>query len=240
MHYIIGSYTTYYNIRHGRCGHLFQGRFKSIIVEKDSYFLELSRYIHLNPVRAGIVKNPEDYIWSSYSGYMGRKDANIDINIIKQYFDMNRNEYQRFVLDGIKNQKDPLQNVYAGFLLGSEKFIIDKLNNLKSQITSEEVVNKKDFYDYQERTKEIIATVTEYYHTTMDSIRKSRTRPMRGKYVLIYLLRSYTGLTNKEIGELVNMRYPAVSKAFLKIKKLITEDLRLKRTIEAIVSNFQV
>lgn len=62
MHYINGSYTTYFNIKRKRSGHLFQGRFKSILVDKDNYLLELSRYIHLNPVRAGIVEKPEDYL----------------------------------------------------------------------------------------------------------------------------------------------------------------------------------
>ena len=68
MHYIKGSYTTYYNIRHRRTGHLFQGRFKSIVVDKDAYFQGLTRYIHLNPVYAGIVKDPAAHRWSSYCG----------------------------------------------------------------------------------------------------------------------------------------------------------------------------
>ena len=66
LHHINGAYTTYFNIKHRRSGHLFQGRFKAILVEKDSYSGELSRYIHLNPVRAGLVKNPLRYGWSSY------------------------------------------------------------------------------------------------------------------------------------------------------------------------------
>jgi putative transposase len=61
MHYINGSYTTYFNVKRGRTGHLFQGRYKSLVIDADSYFQELTRYIHLNPVRAKMVKNPEDY-----------------------------------------------------------------------------------------------------------------------------------------------------------------------------------
>src|SRR4030067_396555 len=74
MHYINGSYTTYFNIKRKRSGHLFQGRFKSIIVDKDNYLLELSRYIHLNPVRAGIVEKPEDYQYSSYKTYIAKSE----------------------------------------------------------------------------------------------------------------------------------------------------------------------
>ena len=61
MRHINGAYTTYFNVKRKRSGHLFQGRFKAILVEADEYAAELSRYIHLNPVRAGIATKPEDY-----------------------------------------------------------------------------------------------------------------------------------------------------------------------------------
>ena len=70
MHGLNGGYTGYYNRRYGRSGHLFQGRYKGIIVDKDEYLVSLSRYVHLNPVRARIVEKPEHYKWSSYSGYV--------------------------------------------------------------------------------------------------------------------------------------------------------------------------
>jgi putative transposase len=59
MHYINGSYTTYFNVKRRKTGHLFQGRYKSLAVDADTYFQELTRYIHLNPVRAKMVKNPK-------------------------------------------------------------------------------------------------------------------------------------------------------------------------------------
>ncbi len=73
MLHVNGAYTNYFNIKHKRRGHLFQGRYKSILVEADSYAGELSRYIHLNPVRAGMVDRPEKYMWSSYQYYIGKK-----------------------------------------------------------------------------------------------------------------------------------------------------------------------
>jgi len=75
MQHINSSYTTYFNIRHDRYGHLFQGRYKSILVEVDEYAKELSRYIHLNPVRARLVKTPEEYQWSSCIYYTDKKEA---------------------------------------------------------------------------------------------------------------------------------------------------------------------
>jgi REP element-mobilizing transposase RayT len=65
MHYLNGSYTTYFNLKNGRSGHLFQGRYKGVIVDVDNYLLELSRYLHLNPVRAGMVKEQENGVNSS-------------------------------------------------------------------------------------------------------------------------------------------------------------------------------
>ncbi len=228
MHYIKGSYTTYYNVRHRRYGHLFQGRFTSIVVDKDSYFLELSRYIHLNPVRAGIVQDPAEYRWSSYRGYLGRKDEYIDDDQIR-----------RFVLEGMKKRTDPLSNVYAGFLLGSVEFIRDKLKDLEVQITSDEVAHKRVLGDDAARSEDIIAAVTKYYKISIHELTQSTARPMRARQVLIYLLRKFTGLSNRTIGELVGMRHSAVSKAGLTIERLLEIDGSMIRTVQTIVSNFE-
>jgi hypothetical protein len=67
--------TTYYNRRHRRVGHLFQGRFKAQLIEDEGYYREISRYIHLNPVRAGLTKRPQDWRWGSYPGYRVREIA---------------------------------------------------------------------------------------------------------------------------------------------------------------------
>ena len=72
MQHINGAYTTYFNVKRGRSGHLFQGRYKAILVDIDEYAKELSRYIHLNPVRAKLVKTPEEYEWSSYQSIRKR------------------------------------------------------------------------------------------------------------------------------------------------------------------------
>jgi len=77
MQYINGSYTNFFNRRTGRSGHLFQGRYKAILVDVDSYLLQLSRYIHLNPVRAGIVEQPQGYPHSSYKSFISKKGEEI-------------------------------------------------------------------------------------------------------------------------------------------------------------------
>lgn len=72
MRHINGVYTQAQNRRHGRCGHVFQGRFHAVVVDLDSYFLEVCRYVDLNPVRAGLVANPEAWRWSSYRAHIGK------------------------------------------------------------------------------------------------------------------------------------------------------------------------
>ena len=73
MRHINGAYTTYFNVKRGRSGHLFQGRYKAIVVDIDQYAKELSRYIHLNPVRAKMVETLEEYEWSSYKFFISKK-----------------------------------------------------------------------------------------------------------------------------------------------------------------------
>ena len=75
MHHIKTAYTAYFNTKHERSGHLFQGRYKAIVIDADEYAREVSRYIHLNPVRAGLIEKPEEYRWSSYQYYIFKSGA---------------------------------------------------------------------------------------------------------------------------------------------------------------------
>ena len=75
MRHINGVYSQAFNRRHGKVGHLFQGRFKAILVDRDAYLLEVCRYVELNPVRAGMVEAAADWPWSSYRAHMGAAEA---------------------------------------------------------------------------------------------------------------------------------------------------------------------
>lgn len=92
-------YTKYFNNKYNYIGHLFQGRYKSEVIESDSYNLETSRYIHLNPVKAGMVGNPIEYKWSSYGIYMGQKKSDlVNEHKILSYFKGNsRRLYREYV-----------------------------------------------------------------------------------------------------------------------------------------------
>jgi putative transposase len=106
MHYFNSLFAGWFNDRYKEVGHIFQGRFHSIPVEEDAYFKVVSRYIHLNPVRAGMVKRPEDYPWSNYSRLIrGEPDGLVDPQFLLDYFmgdpSARREKYKRFVEEGM-------------------------------------------------------------------------------------------------------------------------------------------
>jgi REP element-mobilizing transposase RayT len=130
MQHINGSYTTYFNVKRKRAGHLFQGRYNAILVEADSYALELSRYIHLNPVRAGTATHPEEHSWSSYVHYIdGRNQPNwLQTSPILDYLGPNKADtqrrYQEFVQDKLGDSyPSPLKMATGGAILGREAFV---------------------------------------------------------------------------------------------------------------------
>ena len=128
MHFINGSYTTYVNIKRKRSGHLFQGRYKAILVDKDNYLLELSRYVHLNPVRAKMVQKPEDYHHSSYRSYItghpeGIVSSDTILGMLTGQSGQAALHYRRFVESAMGEElANPLQKVYGGTILGQQDF----------------------------------------------------------------------------------------------------------------------
>lgn len=130
MRHINGAYTTYFNIKRKRSGHLFQGWYKAILVEADSYAAELSRYIHLNPVRVGLAEKPEDYPWSSYRSYVGKSRPAewLKTEFILSYFGQSKTKagirYRRFVeeLQG-RDYDSPLHKAIGAAVLGTSEFI---------------------------------------------------------------------------------------------------------------------
>ncbi len=128
MRHINGVYTQRYNRRHERVGHLFQGRYKAILVEKENYLLELSRYIVLNPVRAGLVRAPEDWPWSSYRATVGQSPSPSYFNaawLLATFgttLSLAIERYKAFVAEG-KIQAAARPDVRHQVYFGSEQFV---------------------------------------------------------------------------------------------------------------------
>ena len=127
MRQLNGVYTQAFNRRHEQVGHLFQGRYKAILVEKEAYLLELARYIVLNPVRAKMVKKPEEWEWSSYRATAGLSEVPPFLTtdwILSQFADERKKAqrlYRRFVAK--ETGRSPWDDLKGQIYLGSEKFI---------------------------------------------------------------------------------------------------------------------
>ncbi|MGA9333727.1 MAG: transposase [Rudaea sp.] len=128
MRQLNGVYTQRFNRRHRRVGHVFQGRYKAILVQKDSYLLELARYIVLNPVRAGMVRSARDWRWSSYRATAGMVNVPVWLHVdwLLAAFGARRGvakgAYRQFV-SGARGQASPWQDLKQQIYLGDERFV---------------------------------------------------------------------------------------------------------------------
>jgi putative transposase len=132
-----GVYTQRFNQGHNRVGHVFQGRYKAILVQKEVYLLELSRYVVLNPVRAHVVRTARDWVWSNYRATAGMAPAPewLDTEGTLAAFGEQKQDaqsaYRRFVAEG-KNQPSPWQNLKNQIYLGSEAFVEEMQRKMKT------------------------------------------------------------------------------------------------------------
>src|SRR5208283_2467368 len=144
MQQLNGIYTQAFNRRHDRCGHIFQGRYKAIVVDKESYLAELCRYVVLNPVRAKIASAPEDWQWSSYSITVGLKEAPhfLSVDWVLGLFGRDKREAERgcrdFVLAGI-GIDCPWEKLKGQVLLGDDEFVGKLKEALSSKKTIKEI-----------------------------------------------------------------------------------------------------
>ena len=128
MRQLNGVYTQAFNRRHRKVGHLFQGRYTAILVDKDKYLLELARYVVLNPVRARLVKSAGQYPWSSYRAMIGKHEAPawLETDFLLAQLAHRRGDarqrYIRFVADG-KDQPKIWQHLRGQIYLGDEAFV---------------------------------------------------------------------------------------------------------------------
>ncbi|OGP54097.1 MAG: hypothetical protein A2Y65_12805 [Deltaproteobacteria bacterium RBG_13_52_11] len=232
LHHINGAYTTYFNIKYGRSGHLFQGRFKAILVEKDSYSEELSRYIHLNPVRAGLVKNPSEYRWSSYQYYIGgqRELEWLKTAFILGYFGGHGRsayrKYRQFVEEGIATKlKDPLGDVIASTFLGGEAFI----RMIREEYLEERKIDRRNIPS----AKEILRgfTPAEIEDAVAKIIEKDQTLYRK---LCIHLSHQLSGWSLEELGAHFGMKGAAVSQSSRRLKKMIEGDKSMGKLLERI------
>ncbi len=166
MRQLNGVYTQSVNRRHQRTGHVFQGRFKAILIERDSYLLELARYVVLNPVRAGMVKHASQWKWSSYRAMIGKAACPkwLDTGWVLAQFGASRARqiarYIDFVQEGLRGP--PMWDQLRGqVFLGTEAFVQTMQQELKA-------AGKDTVREIPRVQQRALAKTLEYYRQAFD------------------------------------------------------------------------
>lgn len=240
MHYLNGSYTTYFNRMNGRSGHLFQGRYKGIVIDVDNYLLELSRYLHLNPVRAGMVKRPEEYAHSSYRLFIGlgeKKEGIVSRDRIWGMISGDRRrapqKYRRYVEEGMKKEsRNPLKTLYGGAILGSGEFVQELLKKKEVKNLKDEEISCRRQLKATKGMEDLILDVSSYF-----SVQRSKVLEEKGtlRDIAIYFGKKYTGLTNREIGERFGgLSYSGVTRVSQRFEEKLAKNMTLRGQVEEI------
>ena len=230
MHHINGAYTTYFNVKRNRSGHLFQGRFKAILVEADVYATELSRYIHLNPVRAGIVDRPEEYQWSSYRSYIGETPVPAWLETrqlhgcFAQELSVAQRKYREFVEDLLgQAYESPLDKVVGSSILGSEDFV----ERIKAKYLDRE--GRKDSVPALRQL-----SVQPSLETVLSAVESIFGNSKHGRQATIYFCHRYSGAKLRDIGSLLGVRGPAIAEGSRRFGMKLEEDDNLKCMAEKV------
>ncbi|MGH7824912.1 MAG: REP-associated tyrosine transposase [Candidatus Binatia bacterium] len=242
------SYTAGYNRRHNRVGHLYQGRFKAILIDADDYLLELSRYVHLNPVRLGTykskdagekIKDVERYRWSSLSGYLNtsKRQSWITYDTVFSCVGESRSKYREFVIDGIRRGYDtPWEEVKGQAVLGGEDFVERIKGRRKSLGSRREQPGVRQLEAIDPAA--VLKKVARYFQLPERQLTGKRTGRRDERGVALELMYRLGGTSQARIGDLMGLDYTAVSRERKRLRDRIESDMRLKkrlREIEALV-----
>jgi len=210
MRHINGAYTTYFNVKRKRAGHLFQGRFKAILIEADEYALELSRYIHLNPVRAGMCGEPGKYPWTSFISYVGQSKAPDWLKtdfILGCFGEKGSNaevKYRSFVEDLLGKKYDsPLKGSIGTDVLGTSGFV--------RAITETHVGKRELARDLPALRQLTVRPSLGEIISAADTVFSSNKKMAR--QASMYLCHRYSGERLREIGKLFKVSESAITEA---------------------------
>ncbi|MDA8163943.1 MAG: transposase [Desulfobacteraceae bacterium] len=204
MRQLNGVYTQAFNRTHQRVGHVFQGRYKAIAVEKDSHLLEVCRYVVLNPVRAGMVSKPGAWKWSSYksTAYAGKLAEYLTTDWVLGQFSQERTtarqRYRKFVAEGMAGKAQPWEKLVGQVFLGSEKFVTSMQELLEGKREIKEIPRSQR-YPGRPSLNRLFADVPVG--------NKEQRNQRMGEAHVTY------GYTLKEIADFLGVHYTTVSKA---------------------------
>ncbi len=222
-------YTRYFNRRYSKVGHLFQGRYKAILCDRDPYLLELIRYIHLNPIRSRVVRDLERYRWVSHLNYLGRRrdeliDEEFGLSQFGRSKEVARRRYREFVLEGLdQGHQERLYEVKDQRFLAGDEYI--------ERIESKKVSDMPVLFDIP--LEEIVMEVGGQIGVRRDQF-YSLGRERRGAYgrgIVAYLARKLGGYLVKEIAEYFRREPMTISGAIIKVEDQIQRDGALAKRI---------
>ena len=241
-----GAYTQEFNRRHHRSGHLLQGRYRAILVDKDSYLLELSRYIHLNPVRVGEVRTAWKYPWSSAAAYVGMVPAPEFLTMEEVLGSFGQRpavawrRYAAFLAEGsAQGAASPWAAVQGQVLLGDEHWVERMKRRLVGQPVPQGTVAAKSLRP----RPALSAVLTQVCRTAqVDPAALRRPRGGRGSWarpVAMALAWEVCGLNQREIGQEFGVSAYAVSKAIARAADLAAETGKMGRAVRQLNSIFR-
>ncbi len=231
MRRLLTGYAMYYNKRYGRVGHLFQNRYKSIVCEEDTYLLSLVRYIHLNPVRAGLVrsmKTLDTYRWSGHAVILGNRPfEGQETSEVLSYFGRRKSsaylKYRAFVAEGISDGRRP--ELVGG---GKRNSALSQLEGDAETVFDPRVLGSSDFVEQLRRNRqlssqllrkisipELVNRISNLYDVQADHLRQRRkTRPIaEARHMVCYCAVRELGHNGAEVARYLNIGRSAVSNA---------------------------
>lgn len=248
MRHLNIRYTSHYNRRHKKVGHLFQGRFKGILVDKDTYLTMLSRYIHLNPVKINVMKKMPykeklqylyKYQWSSLPGYIDtrKKQKCVDYSVaLEEYGGDNeegRQAYGNIISLDISGKMDVKELIVGQSIIGKKDFIEKILDKyLKKDIDMREQPSLRELHGMKAQ-EDIINVIVEETGKRLDEIKRAKGIE---RNMLMDLLYRVGGLNNAEIGRLLEVDYSTVSQG----RKRLRDRLRKDKKLMEVVSTLEV
>jgi len=249
MRHFLVTYTVRFNRRNGRSGHVFQGRFKSLLVDEDEYLLPLSRYIHLNPIRTRQFKKAEfskkceylkNYPWSSFPGYcyLGKRTKNIDYDwFICTYFgedtSKGRRDYREYVYHGIEGGiENPFEDVAHQSILGTQDFI-DWVKQMLPSKEQREVPSLKKLQN-DVPVERIILKVAKAGNVKAEDLQDRKTKLKDLRAMAMELCYRYSNNKQKEIGALFGVDYSTVSQNRVRLKAKLKSSRKLKKQYDRI------
>ncbi len=245
MRHIDGLHTQRYNRKHGRDGPLFRGRYKSIVIDAEEYLLGVARYIHHNPVAAGLAPSPEKYPWSSCREYLKRGKGPRWLDR-QQLLDRFSKEGRREAFLAFMRSKmdEPIRAFYAkkrwAPVLGSAKFTHGLRERIKQRYREhEEVPEAKQYVRLDART--CLGVVTRVYGQAMDLLlRGRRGQRNEARAMAMYVCRTMAGMKQEAIAKIFGVRgYSAVSSTINRVRGAIQKGGKIARRYKQVLQRLE-